>query len=648
MNRSATLLLALLAATAVAVAIAMRDDPWWVEPEPLAVAPQERDATAASIDGDRAATGPAPTARTAIGRGESVPMTAILQMDVAHGIHVVGRAVDATGAALAGVAVSLRLPAGFGWLGDAAPTPLTLGTTTTDATGRFELRGVDVPGYLLILEHARHPPVIFDLVGPREPGELRDLGSLVLHASLGLVVRVEARESAAPVAGARVLATPVLFDPFLGGAGPRRSAMTDDAGAAVIYGLPAGDWTVRVEADGFATIEVGHHQRPDATVTTALRVALEPGHSLRGRVLGPAGEPVAGARLTLITAGPAQVSTVIQSGAGGEFRAVGLPAGRLTVLAESQRWERVSRGGVSLPTDERLELRFAGGLSLSGRVVDDRDGTPLAAVRVEATRSDREPLVRAGRLVRPSVVTDATGSFRVDGLPPGRFDLEFTSQRHARSVVAALEPTPEPAAGSRVEPTSFRLKPAPEVDFTVRDPSGRPLPDAEVEMLPADHDGTSLKELLLRATGAGKRLATRTDANGRGTLPTAEPAFRLLVRTAQHATHLGPALTVPTGQARFAAPDLTLTRGGTIGGRCTDAAGRPVPDLLLRAEPTGPGPARMFEQTRADADGRYRFGPLAAGAWLVTAPPRGIAGRVPTATVIVIDGESLSHEVQVR
>ena len=648
MNRSATLLLALLAATAVAVAIAMRGDPGWDDAEPIGAATPERDPAAAALGGDEAGSGSGPSARTEVGRVESVPMSAILQMDIAHGIHVVGRAVDATGAALTGVGVSLRLPTGDGWLGDVAPTPRVLGTTTTDATGRFDLRGVEAPGYLLILEHARHPPVTFDLVGPREPGELRDLGSLVLHASLGLVVRVEARESAAPVAGARVLATPVLFDPFLGGAGPRRSAVTDEAGTAVIYGLPAGDWTVRVEADGLATTEVWHHQRPDATVTSALRIAPGRGHSLGGRVLGPAGEAVAGARLTLTAEGPAQVSTVIQSGAGGEFRAVGLPAGRVTVLAESQHWDRVTRGGVSLPTDERLELRFSAGLSLSGRVVDDRDGTPLGDVRVEATRSDREPLVRAGRLVRPGAVTDASGSFRVDGLPPGRFDLEFTSQGHARLVVAALEPAPEPATGSGVEPISFRLKPAPEVEVTVRDPRGRPLSDAEVEMLPADHDGTSLKELLLRATRAGVGTIVRTDATGRATLPATQPTFRLLVRTAQHATQLSGVVTIPPGQARFAAPDLTLTRGGTISGRCTDAAGLPVPDLLLRAEPTGRGPARMFEQTRADATGRYRFGPLAAGAWLVTAPPRGIVGRVPTATVIVIDGEDVAHEVQVR
>lgn len=570
---------------------------------------------------------------------DAVPMTKVLTLDAAFHVTVKGRAVDGAGRPLAGVGVAIRASVESGWLDDGhADAPLAETQTATD--GGFALRVPRRDALVLSLSHPRLPPVVLSFPAPAPGGE-RVLGDIELRTGLGLLVDVKRRTDQRAVAGARVAASMLVFDPFLGGAAPRRLAVTDADGHAVLYGLPAGDWRVRVEADGFASAEREHHQAAELRTAPGIQIALDPGHSLAGRVLGPRGDPVADALVTLVPDAQSPVTTSLRTGVGGEFRALGLPAGVIRVRAEATQTSAVCSQSVVLPRDDRLDLRLEAGFALAGRVVEIGSALPLAGVDVEARSEDGSPLVRAGRIARATTRTDGEGSFRVEGLPPGRFRLFFTSERHAPGQSDALESQADPPSDA-----TFLLRPAPEVEVSVMDSAGRPLPGAEVEMLPADHQGTALSEMLCRAAGGSHRARATTDARGIARLPVTAPRFRLWAHTAGHADMLGPIESTPPDLARFAAPALRLGDGCSLSGTVRDAEGNPLGGVVLRADPE-PRTAAMYVEVRSTADGRFAFPPRAPGAHVVSAWTDDGRSSAPQ-RIMLREGQGAPLEVQLR
>lgn len=576
-----------------------------------------------------------------------VPMTPLVPATPIEGLLVTGRALDATARPLAGVALTF-LPPRDGWLDGDASGSTRLASGATGVDGRFALRIQEPRELVLLVEHPRYPSASY-LIEPRDRGVV-ELGDVVLHTSLGLVVELVDAERGQPVAGARITVTPVIFDPLIGGAqAQRRVAVSPRDGKGVVYGIGAGDWTIRVEADGRATAELFHQQPEVAAITPVLRIVLGEGHALGGRVLGPAGEPVPGALVT-ITTGDGD-ATVVTSGTAGEFRAVGLPVGRLHVRAETVAFEPVEQNDVPSPAAAPLLLRFDRGLALAGRVVDANDGTPVEGVVVTALPDGGPPLVRAHRIVRPTTRSGRDGSFLVEGLPAGRFRLGFASDRHASRRSDVVEPTRDPDRAA-----VFAVREAPLVELVVRDANGRPLPHAELEMLPADNDGTAFAELLCRATREATAPTVRTDEHGRAALRAKSPRFRLFTTAAGHAGALGEIVTLDATAAQVRLPDVVLRRGATVFGRCVRSGGAPAADALVQADPVGGDTPRRFARTRADASGRFAFAPLPAGDWEFSFMPaeetlarESARSFAATRTVVTLhDGQRLEQELLER
>lgn len=576
-----------------------------------------------------------------------VPMTPLVPATPIEGLLVTGRVLDATARPLAGVALTF-LPPRDAWLDGDASGSTRVASGATGVDGRFALRIEEPRELVLLVEHPRYPSASY-VIEPRDRAVV-ELGEVVLHTSLGLVVELVDAERGQPVAGARITVAPVLFDPLIGGAlAQRRIVATARDGKGVVYGIGAGDWTVRVEADGRATSELVHQQPEAAAITPVLRVVLGEGHALGGRVLGPMGEPVPGAMVTITTGDGG--ATVVTSGTAGEFRAVGLPVGRLQVRAETAAFEPVEQNDVPSPAATPLLLRFDRGLALAGRIVDAGDGTPVEGVVVTALPDGGPPLVRAHRIVRPATRSGRDGSFLVEGLPAGRFRLSFSSDRHASQRSDVVEPTRDPDRTA-----VFSLREAPLVELVVRDANGRPLPHAELEMLPADHDGTAFAELLCRATRDAPAQTVRTDEHGRAALRAKSPRFRLHATAADHASALGEIVTLDLTATKVRLPDVTLDRGATVLGRCVRAGGSPAPDALVQADPVGGDTPRRFARTRADSSGRFAFPPLPAGDWELSFVPaeesaaRESAHRFAATRIVVTlrDGQRLEQEILER
>jgi hypothetical protein len=182
----------------------------------------------------------------------------------------------------------------------------------------------------------------------------------------------------------------------------------------------------------------GHHAfvqiNPKADIEKATcAVALDPGRALTGTVLGPNGEPLAGAKVAGLTCyaftgwdhAPLKAA---------EFTAFALSKGRPRHLLFLHEGKKLA-GSLLVKGDEEgplaVHLRPWG--AVSGRVVGS-DGLPLAKLELTTRRfGDRLYDPRSGFHPTRSFETDRDGRFRIEGLVPG-LAYEISVVRQGRIV----------------------------------------------------------------------------------------------------------------------------------------------------------------------------------------------------------------------
>jgi RNA polymerase sigma-70 factor (ECF subfamily) len=311
-----------------------------------------------------------------------------------------------------------------------------------------------------------------------------------------------------------------------------------------------------------------------------------------------------------------------------------LPAGRWLVAPVGERAPRTA-GLVELRDGQQRELRVEIDqvLSLEGRVVDDR-GAPIAFAQVWVCDGDYVHSFGFGAW--PMLTTG----------DDGRFTL-MTCARHNLQTVQVTAP------GYRAS-TLERLprQQSTQHTFTLARDGGA------VQGTVVDATGSPIGGVLVRAAHAGER---------------SNLAFVTADGTTTHATSLGAIREVTTGaDGRFCiegfdhgapvalkvwGPDwarsdrtvaagegpvaVTMQRGAVIHGRIVDAAGKPVAEAMVAAEPEldhDPMTARVS----SDADGRYTLAGVTPGdAVAVTATsrpdPRGHGGDGDAKTTLRLE-----------
>jgi RNA polymerase sigma factor (sigma-70 family) len=152
-------------------------------------------------------------------------------------------------------------------------------------------------------------------------------------------------------------------------------------------------------------------------------VALQPGRTLKGSVVGPDGKPLAGA--TVFGLAPHHFQNSTLNSADFTIRGINPRRTRQLLFVHKEKglgFYRELRGDEKGPLT--IKLQPLG--SVSGRVVD-RDGQPIADLVLNLNRS---------RLLGPGgtqVRTDKEGRFRAEGLVPGqKYDLSPAHQPRAR------------------------------------------------------------------------------------------------------------------------------------------------------------------------------------------------------------------------
>ncbi|HLV67758.1 MAG TPA: carboxypeptidase-like regulatory domain-containing protein [Polyangiaceae bacterium] len=203
------------------------------------------------------------------------------------------------------------------------------------------------------------------------------------------------------------------------GAAELGSATTDTAGAFEIGGLAPGAFRVVVRSPEHRTVSLTsalHRQGERRRIV----VALEPGRTLRGRVLSPERTPVPGARVG-VSDGLVGIAT---TDAAGEFELRGLGKDPVNVYAVVPGYAPARVQG-RLPGTTRLELVLEPPARIEGTLVAPADAERVMVSVCRAFVSDGEAPCVARRLF-PAGAT----RYELERLSSGDYELLAEAEGH--------------------------------------------------------------------------------------------------------------------------------------------------------------------------------------------------------------------------
>lgn len=376
--------------------------------------------------------------------------------------RVFGRVTGPGGASRAGVEVSA-----------VGPPPGDSRSGTTDAAGRYEIRGLWPGAWLVMLETPD---------GGAQCGSRTDMRDVQVKEGDAVQVDFAAAETVHAFGtvrrGGKVLPGVQLDWVGASGGGTMVGAHTDDAGAYEMPAILAGAyWVTVAEVRLRVTVPAGREARVDIDV---------PLGGIAGRVLDRAsGAGLAEACVSVYYAGrPGESPTEQQRYAGtakadaaGAYAMEGLAPGEYGMRASCEGHAPETLASVTVPKEgraERVDLRL-GAAGAIGGVVLDANRRPLAGAWF--TLRDRATGVPLDDFELTQIRSGEDGRFAIAGLGAGAYLLGVHVDGHA-SAQRAVELT----AGGKAEvevPLSDR---AGTLRVAARDAAGKPLADATLTL----------------------------------------------------------------------------------------------------------------------------------------------------------------------
>ncbi|HEX4422534.1 MAG TPA: carboxypeptidase-like regulatory domain-containing protein [Kofleriaceae bacterium] len=368
-----------------------------------------------------------------------------------------------------------------------------------------------------------------------------------------------------------------------------RSDVTGPDGVARLRAFSSSS-TVRIEAMGYAPVDLSVDPAEQLTQVFERTVTLAPGAMVAGIVVDPSGAPVPAADVALDAAG-GRSSERLKADATGHWQVAWLAAGRHAVRASSSRF--IEAADQIFATDGRhprldLVVRLAVGAEVTGRVIDEA-GAPLAGATIRGGTMDND-------------TTDAAGRFVWHGAREGRADLSAVTPTAASSVIR-LQLVP----GQRYDVLLVMHRAS--LAGSVRDPHGHPIAGATV----------------FAATKDGTMAFGQSDAGGQFDLGGTPPGdYTVSVQRDSPANGEAQAqVTVAVGPSRVA---LVLPETAALIGRVT-SGGEPVVGFgYSLSSPASPSLGDSPSPVRAP-DGRFALHDLALGAWKLVIRAPGFAPR---------------------
>lgn len=559
-----------------------------------------------------------------------------LQVVLQKGLSSFGKVVDAEGRPIAGAQVSLYPDTGQKdlFVSPFQQPPEASPPVATDAQGRFTIEHLE-PGRFDLQAEARGfaPTRVPGIQLAKDQGAV-DLGTVTLAPGVALEGRVVDPQDR-PVAGAQVRVH--SLSPLLQGRDrtlEEEPILSAADGSFSLSDLPRGEsLMVFVDKTGYVTASLDNVEVP---MPEPLRVVLKPGSKVSGRVVNEAGEPVAGAAVSLtqistqlvgIRAMPEKPIGSARSDADGQFTAEEIEAGKAHLTAFARGFLEADLPPFEVETGrdvEGLQVVLRRGAVVTGRVTGT-DGTAVAGARVQLVQGSgrRTPATYLG-----GATTDGDGNYRLEGVADGSQSFSAEIEGFQRAV-RDLE------VRSGENRLDFRLEPGHEVSGRVIDAAGEPVVGATVRLTPP---GPARPRFF--STG---ELEARSGADG---------GFRIAgIATGTYAVEADKEGYVP---ARLPSLDVTgkvlglelrLAAGGAIHGQLSGVEFGELPRVRIYAGPAEPGPDVVIRAGRVDFQGQYRIEGLSAGEWDVTAQTED--GRRAQGKVTVAQGSDATLDLEI-
>ena len=550
-----------------------------------------------------------------------------LEIELTPGGILIGRLVDLDGKPAPGGPVRLlRLP-GSGGRGQ---VPLGDGELAVDAEsvaaedGRFSLRHLAAGRYEVRAGHPRHATRVLPPIDVLE-GDTIDLGTIELAPGGPLAGRVVDADGR-PVEGVWLTAEATSVAARFAGTPQRVDAESDSEGRFELKGLPAAE-PLRLTArhSGYSEAQIGGIVVP---LAEPLVVELRKGSTILGRVVGPEGEPIENASVTVtapLGIGSTGFGLPALTDVDGRFEVGGLGAGTRTLTARADGYQQREVEGLTILEDDELgpvEVRLEAGAEISGRVLA-RDGSPAPGTGVWLAARWTEPGGDGAAIPPPPDLTlvapahgrsDARGEFVIRGAAVGPTTI---TAHHDRLGDAAAELEVRPGANA----IELILDPRGRIHGRVVDGDGEPVPGARIEL--AARGGRPWQ--WPAQTDREGRFVFRFLAAGDYQLGASAPGLRLE----------GPPLTLTLGETPLTDVELVLIAGEEIAGRLLGVPETELLDLQVWATLNADS---GFSQRSASPgpDGRFRLTGLGPGLWSVMAS--GSSGRSARAEVEVTAG----------
>jgi protocatechuate 3,4-dioxygenase beta subunit len=559
--------------------------------------------------------------RTSIGL-----VSALLALSLAPAARagtVSGRVLDSGGAPVAGARVSWEAyRTDEQTLVDETKgvTAESLGETTTDAAGRFQVK-LDKPGVEVSIRVTPGTLPGAVLAGPYDSSEDVMLDDIELPAVEKVSGRVS-DETGKPVADARVRAT--------GGLG-------FDEGDVVFYseGKSAADGSYSVpnapaNAGGLSVRAAGYSpsRQPSMQRRTTVNVTLKRGGTIRGVVSDPNGKPAEGA---MVIVG----SLAAKTDASGACELAGIPTGTRQVEAFWKEDLAARRDTLHVKKGEAVDvaLRLAKAASVTGSVIDEKTRRPIAGVRVSASSASFFREDARSRRAR----TDAKGRFRIAGLAARSHTVRASKTDYLPVAMPGIL-----AGASSPGTLAIALQKAAAVSGRVSDESGAPVSGARVRFA----RDSNVRALIRSGPGAffgNPGVTSGPDGAFRMRGLAAEKNLTLEAAKAGYVTAKRHGVTLKAGES---IKDITLVvkRGLEARGRVVNSAGEPIAGAEIRLTRAERGGARFMFQiggmnrekpdAASGADGSFRVAGLEPGDYAVAVSRDGYAPkRVPSVTV---------------
>jgi 5-hydroxyisourate hydrolase-like protein (transthyretin family) len=473
--------------------------------------------------------------------------------------------------------------------------------TVTDGAGRFRLGPFAVDGDAqLTVSHTGYTTRYQTFKAPQS-----DL-QVVLSQGGVLRGRVVDAATGAPVTEFGIAFEERMDDPSIVPDRRGPSAVTARDGRFEVKGVPAGPATIVALARGYMPGEVQGIDIIPGEPTPEVLIELKRGITLRGRVIDKAsGKPLAGVQISQGDSITARLRedrglghAPATSDADGLFALEGLPAGTLSITAESKNHADLSRRMV-LTQDTSVELALSLGATITGQVLAADGVTPVQASVQLQWETERENWSSGG-------ASDAQGRFELKHRAAGRYKLSALTQSQ---VTPAKEITV--AGDERLDGIKLVFEAAPMIRGTIAGLSPEELTRLRMAggRAPQAPDG--------KWYWSGELFQESSDIELDGT------AYRLQ----QRGLRAGPTIVIagpaqgPQIQKRVTMPergagtvDFDFAGGMQVAGRVT-RAGKPAAGIAMVALPDEGQPVAGVTQTTAS--GEYRFADLARGTYRI-------------------------------